>query len=44
VEDKAKDFTGYSGRLGESHGFCWKHCRKRMPIWLILERFILTPE
>ena len=38
VEDKAKDFTAYSGRLGESSKVLLEAMQKKDNIWLILER------
>lgn len=38
VEDKAKDFTAYSGRLGESPKVLLEAMQKKDNIWLILER------
>ncbi len=38
VEDKAKDFTGYSGRLGESPRILLEALQKKDAIWLILEK------
>lgn len=38
VEDKAKDFTAYSGRLGESPKVLLEAMQKKDHIWLILER------
>lgn len=38
VEDKAKDFTSYSGRLGESPKVLLEAMQKKDNIWLILER------
>jgi oligoendopeptidase F len=38
VEDKAKDFTAYSGRLGESPQVLLEALQKKDNIWLILER------
>jgi oligoendopeptidase F len=38
VEDKAKDFTEYSGRLGESPQLLLEAMQKKDTIWLILEK------
>src|SRR5512138_2530355 len=38
VEDKAKDFTAYSGRLGESPKVLLEAMQKKDNIWLILEK------
>lgn len=38
VEDKAKDFTAYSGRLGESPKLLLEALQKKDTIWLILEK------
>lgn len=38
VEDKAKDFAAYSGRLGESPQVLLEALQKKDTIWLILEK------
>lgn len=38
VEEKAKDFTAYSGRLGESPKLLLEAIQKKDTIWLILEK------
>jgi oligoendopeptidase F len=38
VEDKAKDFTAYSGRLGEGPKVLLEAMQKKDNIWLILEK------
>lgn len=38
VEDKAKDFTAYSGRLGESPRVLLEALQKKDQIWMILEK------
>ncbi|HWQ79005.1 MAG TPA: oligoendopeptidase F [Anaerovoracaceae bacterium] len=38
VEDKAKDFTAYSGRLGESPQVLLEALQKKDTIWMILEK------
>lgn len=38
VEEKAKDFTAYSGRLGESPKLLLEAIQKKDSIWLILEK------
>lgn len=38
VEEKAKDFTAYSGRLGESPKLLLEALQKKDTIWLILEK------
>ncbi|MDF3003175.1 MAG: pepF, partial [Bacillota bacterium] len=38
VEDKAKDYVAYSGRLGESPQLLLEALQKKDNIWLILEK------